>query len=251
MKNGHENHQKTSKKPRAKKSRIRRILGKLSGTQLLPVDLIDGIHFSVPPELYLDLSFYRQDLSQMSLAVLEVLLRSHPIGLAPANPAGKFQVICGLRSWQLYQAASARSLIQLTNIPVVIYHEAIDPSLIAEIAAIETYLTADVFCLAPDQAYAQLHALQAKIPDPRWQEVFGQRPRLQAIPLVEQKPRPRNEKTLRAPGDARKPGRPRVRPLPDPSIPKRPRGRPPKLAMPATFSAPPNSPSSDQGSDTH
>src|SRR5579871_3268846 len=69
-----------------------------------------------------------------------------------------------------------------------------------------------------DHVWSVRELLQYRIAPPPWSEPRRRgRPRLRPLPDLTQPKRPR--------------GRPRTRPLPDPAVPKRPRGRPRKVVL--------------------
>jgi hypothetical protein len=224
--------------------KIQRKFSTLRGTVLVPPEAIAGIHPAVPSELYTDISFLIDDLSQRTLSALELSLRTHPIGVTPPDEEGKFHVISGLRAWQVYQVAAARALIHLKHIPLVVYPEAADATRIPHISIEDTFLTFELFSLSLSRGYSQLLTLQDRIPTERWQELFGRRARLEKIV---QSPPPRTPTQTPPPGERRGRGRPRTRPIPSPDAVKRGPGRPRKEPILGNTS----NPSGNQGSTTN
>jgi hypothetical protein len=224
--------------------KIQRKLSTLRGTLLVPPEAIAGIHPAVPKELYTDISFLIDDLSQRTLSALELSLRTHPIGVTPPDKEGTLHVIGGLRAWQIYQVAATRALIHLKHIPVVVYPEAADSTRIPHISIEDTFLSLELFSLSISKGYSQLLTLQDRITKERWQELYGQRARLeessQSLP-------PRTPNQAPPPGERRGRGRPRTRPIPSPDAVKRGPGRPRK---PPILDNTPN-PSGNQGSTTN
>ena len=198
---------------------------------------LGGIHHAIPAELYLDLDFLINDLSLTTGSGIELCLRSHLIGVTPPNEAGKYFVVTGLRSWQVYQTGVARALLRPGDLPVFVHPEAIDDTHIAQLAAADTFHAAEMYSLNLANGHQQLVALQKLITDERWRELYGDRPRLSERLVSKTVTLPR---IATSDGEKRGRGRPRTRPALAPDRPKRPRGRPRKV--------PPPTPSGNQGS---
>ena len=201
-----------------------------AGLDLLNVSDIAGIHPAVPAELYVDFVFRNQDLGWYTWAALDLVLKINPVGVTQRDENGRHYVITGLRTWQLCQSALIRALVRIESIPVVIFPEMQDAEKIRQLAVAEMFLAAELQSFTTLQGEYQIYLLQQQIQDHHWKELFCDRPRPSSPKrIAERAPQKtgsaEDQVKIKATG---KRGRPRTRPLPDPSAPKRPRGRPPK-----------------------
>ena len=197
---------------------------------LLNIGDFAGVHPAVPRELYIDYVFRNQDLGWYTHAALDLVLRTHPIGVTPPDESGKHHVVSGLRTWQLFQSVLLRSLVKIDRIPVVIFFEMTGDQDIRDFAVAGTFLAAELQALSQLHGAQQMYMLQQQIPDQRWKELFCDRPRPSSprrstASPPQQAASEEGEVKVKTNG---KRGRPRTRPLPDPNAPKRGRGRPSK-----------------------
>jgi hypothetical protein len=192
-------------------------------TPLVPVFTISGIHPAVPAQLYRDISFLVSDLTPFSASSLEICLRSHPIGVTPANDSGHHRVVTGLRTWQLLQTLSQRGLVSPRFVPVILHREAISDEKIAALAAADILVSLHLYCLPLETGDLQIPNLMALINDEARTQLFQGEIRYSDLRQTVTPVPKRNPDGA----SHRGPGRPRVRPLRDPNAPPPKRGRPP------------------------
>lgn len=189
----------------------------------VPVHTISGIHPAVPGQLYRDISFLVSDLAPLSPSSLEICLRSHPIGVTPANNSGQHKVVTGLRTWQLLQTLSQRGLVSPRFVPVIVHREAVSDEKIAALATAESLVSLHLYCLPLETGRLQIPNLLALISDEVRTQLFqGEIQYSDPRQPVTHAPKHNQDEATH-----RGPGRPRVRPLRDPNAPPPKRGRPP------------------------
>jgi hypothetical protein len=192
----------------------------------VPEQALAGVHPAVPAQLYADLKFLVGDLSIATLAGIELAVRSHPVGVTPRDKkTGRYYVVTGLRTWQIYQVGVACALVKPGRLPVLVHPEAVSDDAIAQLAIADAFQAAQMYSLSLDHGYTQLVAMQKLISDEAWRQLCGDRPRLPERPVKTSRP---SSAPLTPTTEKRGRGRPRTRPPVATDAPKRPRGRPRK-----------------------
>jgi len=157
-----------------------------SPIQSIAANRIAGVHPDVTTTLATDLLFLQNAFPAMTLAGVLHLLQSHCIGLSPANRQGIHYVVTGLRTWQAYEAARVRSIINLDALPARILTIADSPQTIADMALIDAYLGLELYALHPGFTPLQMEHLRQRISDEAWREVYGRAKPVPSTP--DQKP---------------------------------------------------------------
>lgn len=147
------------------------------GTWVAATD-IAGPHPSVPLVFGSSVDYFDNNLAWLTKSGIELLLRTHPIGVtAEKDSNGKYYVVTGLRTWQLYQAGLQRNLIKSAIIPIVPIPECIDVEAIQKISSIDFHLSFYLYSLNHHSFDEQITRIEQQIDDTMWRELFGMRPR--------------------------------------------------------------------------